>query len=153
MKICTADGITGYVMSQYVQKTPTVAYTGKVSANWVEGLWGSYVIYNNGYWEAGNDWCNTKGYWIMQNNEVKLVTVLQLDGSFRWAKVDPDDSDNVEILEIDESAKTLGGYKKPYLPATYSGYKEHGYPDIFSIADLRARGKTIGAEVRKALGK
>lgn len=156
MKICTADGITGYVLSRYVQYTPTVAYTGRVSANWVEGIWPvgfEISIYNNGYWETGNDWCFAKGYWIMQNNEVKLVTVLQLNDNYQWVKVDTESSENIQILEIDEYAKTLGGVKKSYLPSTYNGYREGGYPGIYSLTELRAHGKSVGAEVRKAMGR
>jgi hypothetical protein len=89
----------------------------------------------------------------MQNNEVKLVTVLQLNDNYQWVKVDAESSENIQILEIDEYAKTLGGSKKLYLPATYSGYREQGYPSIYSLTELRAHGKSVGAEVRKAMGR
>lgn len=155
LKIRTANGITGYVLSRFVQDTPTVAYTGRVSADWVEGIWMSgfpITIYGNGYWETGNDWCFAKGYYIMQNNEVKLVTVLRLNDSYQWVKVSPYDEE-VSILEIDEQRGTLGGNKKYHLPQTFSGPREEGYPSFHSIAELRARAKVVAEEVRKARGK
>ena len=51
-----ASGTIGYVPTKYTQETPTIPYTGKASADWIEGVWSLnrahvLLVYNNGTWE------------------------------------------------------------------------------------------------------
>ena len=48
------NGIVGYVVSKYVQETPTIAYTGTATIDDIAGVYyGSYGMYlwNDGSWE------------------------------------------------------------------------------------------------------
>lgn len=81
MKI-KVGGLVGYVPSRFVQDEPTVAYTGTVSADWLQCAWygtdGIYCIFNNGYWIKNPYWDvedDVYGYYIMENNSVKLIMV------------------------------------------------------------------------------
>lgn len=79
------NGTIGYVPSRFVQDEPTVAYTGTATASDVAGVWnvfGAYNIinvYENGYWMAfGNYFPVAYGYYIMQNNEIKLIAIEEI---------------------------------------------------------------------------
>ena len=114
------NGVVGYVLSKYVIDTPTVPYTGRADVNWVSGIWYingyAYMIYANGTWESGYNNPTSRGYYIMQNNEVKLITVIELDDPYstkwryRGAKYHP--SDSGITLSINQRAGTLGGGQK-----------------------------------------
>lgn len=81
------NGKEAYIPSRFVQDEPTVAYTGNATASEIAGVWnvrGPYNIiniYDNGYWMAfGNYFPLAYGYYIMQNNEVKLIATEKSDG-------------------------------------------------------------------------
>lgn len=95
-------GQVGYVHTNYLQSTPTEAYSGGVSGDWVSGAWsngGSFLyLYNNGTWVQGSGSSPVSyGLFYMQNNEVKLVPIF---GSFS------------QILPINQSQNKLGDYGK-----------------------------------------
>ena len=78
------NGVRGYVPSRFVQDEPTVAYTGSATVNDITGMWyvgffGPLSIYNNGYWSLfGNYFDVAYGYYILQNNEIKLIAVKEI---------------------------------------------------------------------------
>ena len=70
------NGAEGYVPSKYVQNAPTVEYTGDATADWIEGIWGTYVfIFNNGTWASGYDYETSFGTWIMEGKGIKFTPV------------------------------------------------------------------------------
>ena len=78
------NGVRGYVPSRFVQDEPTVACTGSATVNDITGMWragffGPLSIYNNGYWSLfGNYFDVAYGYYILQNNEIKLIAVKEI---------------------------------------------------------------------------
>lgn len=76
------NGVRGFVPSRFVQDEPTVAYTGSATVNDITGMWvymGPLSIYNNGYWSLfGNYFDLAYGYYILQNNEIKLIAVKKI---------------------------------------------------------------------------
>ncbi|MBO7262006.1 MAG: TonB family protein [Alistipes sp.] len=78
------NGVRGYVPSRFVQDEPTVAYTGSATVNDITGMWragffGPLSIYNNGYWALfGNYFYTAYGYYILQNNEIKLIAIKEI---------------------------------------------------------------------------
>ena len=117
------NGIVGYVLSKYVQNTPTVAYTGTATIDDIVGLYyspgghGMYLWYN-GTWESGyNDPVNS-GIYMLQNNEVKLVPAGRVDiNTFEWIDYDDATSEaNSEILPIDIAHHKLGDWERqPFI--------------------------------------
>lgn len=101
------SGTIGYVPTKYIQETPTIAYTGDVSVDWIEGIWksesiaSSLLIYNNGTWERGYDFKQAHGKYILQNNEIKFMTI--------WCA--PEMEFN-EILPINREENRLGDYER-----------------------------------------
>lgn len=80
-------GLVGFVPSKYVRKTPTVAYTGDISVDWLEGMWSSKGgnitnIFNNGTYEHGYDYPTERGKYIMQNKDEIVFTPLWIDPGF-----------------------------------------------------------------------
>lgn len=155
------NGIEGYVVSRYLQRTPTIPYTGRVGVNWIEGCWWQfygYCIFNNGYWEKGYNFAFEKGYYVMQNNEVKLVTVLRLkDGDpwsnkWEWTGARGLPNEKGEIFKINERARTLGGGSKmEFTPLDEEGCDD--YPYIHSLSEFRQYGKSVAKEVNAYMRK
>ena len=75
------NGVRGFVPSRFVQDEPTVAYTGSATVNDITGMWragffGPLSLYDNGYWSLfGNYFDVAYGYYILQNNEIKLIAI------------------------------------------------------------------------------
>jgi ABC-type multidrug transport system fused ATPase/permease subunit len=97
------NGTIGYVPSRFVQDEPTVEYVGSATANDISGIWtvrGPYNVFNiydNGYWMAyGNYFPLAYGYYIMQNNEVKLIAIEKISPNHF------DDNGNLLYLPIRE---------------------------------------------------
>lgn len=152
-------GVTGYVLKQFTQRTPTIAYTGNVSADWIEGVYGYngyiYTIYNNGYWQSGYNFHGQRGYYIMQKNEVKLITEWKLIDADPWAdqwrKVDPNEEGAIMILQIDEQNGTLGGQTENLIWLTESDGID--YPCYENREELKKAGRTLAEWMRqKRLG-
>ena len=78
------NGVRGYVPSRFVQDEPTVAYTGSATVNDITGMWcagffGPLSIYNNGYWALFANYIYVAyGYYILQDNEIKLIAVKEI---------------------------------------------------------------------------
>ena len=117
------NGIVGYVLSKYVQDTPTVAYIGTATLDDIAGLYyspGGYGMYlwYDGTWESGyNDPVNN-GIYILQNNEVKLIPAGYVDiNTFEWIDYDDATSESKsEILPIDLAHHKLGDWKRqPFI--------------------------------------
>ena len=105
-------GLVGYVPSVYVQDTPTVAYNGSATADWIQGAWydntGSYLyIYNNGTYLHGSGSPSSYGLFIMQNNEVKFMPAWPASGGFS------------DTLPIDMAQTRLGNYQKRSTPGDF----------------------------------
>lgn len=135
------SGVVGYVQSKYVQDSPTIAYTGKADANWIEGEWSdeNFIlrVYNNGTFEWGYDYMTCHGKYIMQNNAIKFIPT--------WVEEDLDGFD--ETLEIKMSADMLGEYKRlSFLPenASWEEVEESG---LNKKSDFRKRGKELLGKV------
>ena len=147
-------GITGYVLKRFTQHTPTIAYTGSVSADWIEGVYVFngyiYTIYNNGYWQCGYNFYFRRGYYIMQKNEVKLVKEWELiDGdpwADQWRKVDPNEEGAVMILKIDEQNGTLGGQTEDLIWETEAECIE--FPSYENREELKKDGRALAGWMR-----
>jgi uncharacterized protein YgiM (DUF1202 family) len=158
VKIKVGD-VTGYVLKQFTQRTPTIAYTGNVSADWIEGVYYYngyiYIIYNNGYWQCGYNFHFKRGYYIMQKNEVKLITEWQLiDGDYwadQWRKVDPNEEGAIMILQIDDQNGTLGGQTEDLIWVTEDECID--YPSYKNREELKTDGRALAEWMRqKRLG-
>lgn len=146
--------ITGYVVKRHTQETPTIAYNGNVTADWLQGVWPLdwyiYCIYNNGYWESGYNFTFLRGSYILQNNEIKLVAEWRLKDADPWAdiweKVDPNDPNRVMIFQIDEQMGTINNKSKsPY----YNVDDEcKDYPGFTSLTLLQQSGKRLAEFMR-----
>lgn len=106
-KKINVNGLVGYVPSVYVQDTPTIAYNGTATADWMQGAWynddGAFLfLYNNGTWVHGTNSASSYGVYLMQNNEVKFIPAWRFDYSSEFS----------EILSIDMDKAQLGDYKK-----------------------------------------
>lgn len=123
------DGIVGYVLSKYVQDTPTVAYTGSATIDDIAGVYykdgyGMYLWYD-GTWESGSNnddyyqvdpsllenmgTIYASGQYSLQNNEVNLCPTC-VDG-----RNDPADFIK-QILPIDLAHHKLGEWEKePFI--------------------------------------
>lgn len=150
------NGVVGYVVSRYLQRTPTIPYTGRVGLNWIEGCWwpgSGYCIFNNGYWERGYNSASAMGYYIMQNNEVKLVEVCYRPDAYEdvWVKSNPNDPDNVTIFKINERAGTLGDAHKMEFTPPMEDFDD--YPYIHSLAEFREHGKYVAKQVNTYMSK
>ncbi len=105
-------GVVGYVASKYVQDTPTVAYTGTVDVNWLEGVWAAsgydrIEIFNNGVFRSFPT--AQVGTWILQNNEIKFTLVYSEE-----EEEDEEEDQTVftETLPIKQSPDALGEYRR-----------------------------------------
>ena len=155
------NGIVGYVVSKYVQETPTIAYTGTATIDDIAGVYyGSYGMYlwNDGSWERGYDWPNEWGYYILQNNEVKLIPTGTANGDpdpDNWETYDKATSEaNSEILPIDLAHHKLGEYtRQPFITkqAIEKAKLEYGedweynlygdYPRLMSKEEFKRKGR------------
>lgn len=156
-------GIVGWVPTKYVWHTPTVAYTGYVDIDWVAGAWidsGGYgfVLYSNGYWEYGYNFPVERGYYIMQNNEVKLVGVCTLRDAdtcadkWDWSGAIGSSNDSGLILKIDEITGKLGELEKsPFLTESEGEEYEGGEWTAMSKSQFKSSGKECAAQVQKFL--
>ena len=115
------NGLIGWVPSRYLSSSPTLAYTGTATADWVEGIWSRaggdmLLIYNNGTWEFGDEFASSShGKWLMQNNEIKFIPTWRASGMNGFA----------ETLQIYQSSNKLGDFNRvQYM--TEGGYMEFG---------------------------
>ena len=151
------NGVVGYVVSRYLQHTPTIPYTGRVGLSWIEGVWlcehhSGICIYNNGFWSAGYDYPSAMGYYVMQNNEVKLVTVIELnyDGpKWDWTGAKGLPNEKGGIYKINERAGTLEGLTKNGYCPPY----EHEGEFEYSLATFREEGEYVAKQVRAYMSK
>ena len=117
------NGIVGYVFSQYVQNTPTVAYIGTATIDDIAGLYyapGGYGMYlwDDGTWESGYNDPTEGGKYILQNNEVKLLPAGKMDiNTFEWEDYnDAVTEANSSILPIDLTHHKLGEWERqPFI--------------------------------------
>lgn len=131
------DGIIGYVISKFVQGTPTVAYTGKATIDDIAGIYrkpddyDTYFFYFDGSYRigCGNGYTFETGNYYFQNNELKLVPVSGLyhvdtkrGKQFSDNCVTRDDPNfefeihQIKILAIDIEHKKIGEFaKQPFI--------------------------------------
>lgn len=132
------SGIVGYVASKYLQSTPTVKYTGSVTADWVEGIWidteeekecgeecaGVYYIFSNGYYsgpwyEGGDD--SIFGRWQFQNNELVLYKMKDIYWISSSSCTEKECGDGpAAVLAINASQARLGNLRR--VSWDYDGY-------------------------------
>ena len=146
------NGVVGYVVSRYLQHTPTIPYTGRVGLSWIEGWWETKEmpfwelrIYNNGYWSAWYYRTYYSGYYIMQNNEVKFVTVLHrnANGELEWTGAKGLPNEKGWTLKINARAGKLGECSKiPYDPPELAGMT-----DTPTIPGHREEAKYVAEEI------
>lgn len=145
-----ASGTIGYVPTKYTQETPTIAYTGDVSVDWIEGIWKqggtSLKIYNNGTWEKGYDFEQARGKYILQNNEIKFMTTRSHDEmAFN------------EVLPINREENRLGDYERGdfLTPEEYEEMSEEDGYDYGSVSkeEFRAAGKQLLEEIESQTDK
>jgi hypothetical protein len=146
MKI-DVNGIIGYVVSRYVQNTPTVAYYGSVDVNWLEGVWkdgaGVLEIFNNGTYRWYLELGGQVGTWILQNNEVKF-TLVHEDAGFELGSV------FAQTLPIYESSAKLGDFRKYrfYSSSEVDNYRGVG-SGAYTKTEFRNAGKAVLKEVER----
>ncbi len=147
------NGIVGYVASKYVQGTPTLAYTGSVDVNWLEGVWqgsenSDYAflnIYNNGTYDWYLEVAGQQGTWILQNNEIKFTLVCEDEGFGNGTVF-------TETLPINQAAKKLGDYQRlPLYSEREIDY--HRGPGAYTKAEFRQAGKGNLQLVEAALSR
>lgn len=144
------SGVVGYVPSKYVQEIPTVAYTGKADANWVEGKWGTgdvwsfdnrVEVYNNGayrYWHDSEEACY--GKWILQDNAIKFIPTWVYDG---MPVLDT-------TLEIKMGADMLGEYKRiPFEREFWDEDKDEIVTSDMEVSAFRKYGRELLRRVEK----
>jgi hypothetical protein len=119
------NGVRGYVPSRFVQDEPTVTYYGSATADDITGMWyagffGPLSIYDNGYWSLfGNYFDVAYGYYILQNNEIKLIAVKEIspdhfdaDGNLEYLIVRKEYSIiDINTLTNDNRVEFLTGYE------------------------------------------
>ena len=151
------NGVVGYVVSRYLKRTPTIPYTGRVGLSWIEGLWEStedfdgawYIcLYNNGYFEYHCKACGEKGYYIMQNKEIKIVAVLGYDWDTRKYEWLGANSGGM-ILKIDERSGTLNHEYSSFRKVEFDGdaYADFGYGVPATKSLFRQSGQEVAKEV------
>ncbi len=113
------NGIVGYVLSKFIQDTPTEAIDEGITMDWLEGWWkynefesilifdnGGFMEYNCGFNEGSY---TSKGSFKLQGSSL----VLNIDVDFvRWPE-EPDPK--TKTLTLDPNKKTIVGYKKEPL--------------------------------------
>lgn len=146
------SGQIGYVVSKYVRDTPSVAYTGDITVDWLEGIWhGGYalMIYNNGTWEMGYDYRFVYGTYLLQNkDELVLIPVKKLDPyaddhPFVWIAAEESE---IEIAKINKAEKRLDYSGSHYEKGEYLSRKDevefHDYGDL-TRAEFKSKGKAL----------
>ena len=145
------SGQIGYVVSKYVRDTPSVAYTGDITVDWLEGIWhGGYalMIYNNGTWEMGYDYTFVYGTYILQNkNELVLIPVKKLDPDnhpFVWI---PAEESDIEIAKINKAEKRLDlKYSESFEKGEYLSRRDeeeyYGY-GFLTRSEFKSEGKSL----------
>lgn len=113
------NGIVGYVVSKYVQNTPTEAVNEGIDMKWLEGWWKedgchSLIIFDNGgfmeyscMFNEGN--YTSKGSFMLQGSSIVLNTAVDF---VNWPEA-PDPK--TTTLTLDPVNKTIVGYKKQQL--------------------------------------
>ena len=110
------NGIVGYVLSKYVQDSPTIAVDEGIDMSWLEGWWEnnecqSLLIFDNGgfmeYSCMFNEGSTTKkGSFILQGSSLVLTVIADY---VNW----PDNQfQNGITLSLDPTKKTIVGYQK-----------------------------------------
>lgn len=147
------SGQIGYVVSKYVRDTPSVAYTGDITVDWLEGIWdGGYalMIYNNGTWEMGYDYTFVYGTYILQNkNELVLIPVKKLDPDaanhpFVWI---PAEESDIKIAKINKAEKRLdlknsGSFEKGEYLSIRDEEEYYGY-GFLTRSEFKSEGKSL----------
>lgn len=152
------NGTKGYVPSRFVQDEPTVAYVGSATARDISGVWvirGAYNVYNiydNGYWmEMGNYFPLAYGYYIMQNNEVKLIAVEKFSQDHYPELIylpvrEVHDTVAISSFNSETRVKFLTGYES-------SEELEGIDPFYCTAAKFKADGKSVAERVKRALSR
>lgn len=110
------NGIVGYVLSKYVQDTPTLAVDEGIDMSWLEGWWEdnechSLLVFDNGgfmeYSCMFNEGSTTKkGTFILQGSSLALTVLVDF---VNWPE---NQYTNTIALPLDPVKKTIIGYKK-----------------------------------------
>ena len=134
---------TGWVPVKYIQTAPTLAYTGRVDADWIEGIWGHngtvLMVFNNGTYLSGYDYETSHGVYIMQNNEIRFIPT--------WTEEGLEGFD--EILEIKEHDNMLGDFSRTNYLTQQEKDEEIGGFGCLTKADFKSTGKQLLAQVDK----
>ena len=154
------NGTKGYVPSRFVQDEPTVAYVGSATASDISGVWiiqseyNVYNIYDNGYWMVmSNYFPYAYGYYIMQNNEVKLIAVEQMSDPYG-------DNGNPAYELVREVYDTIPmrSFNSQTRVRFLTGYETEeeleGIPPFYcTAAKFKADGKSAAARVKRVLSR
>ena len=112
------NGIVGYVLSKYVQDTPTEPVDEGIDLRWLEGWWGSdeedgcgciLIFDNGGYMDYSCMFCEgnftDKGSYKLEKTSIVLTPFACLDDIF----------DESKTLSIDPINKKIVGYHKQHF--------------------------------------
>ncbi|MBQ6761822.1 MAG: SH3 domain-containing protein [Bacteroidales bacterium] len=131
----------GWVPVKYIQTAPTLAYTGNVDVNWVEGIWdynGSILmVFDNGTFVWGYDDETSHGVYIMQNNEIRFIPT--------WTEETLAGFD--ETLEINERSNMLGDYSRQHYLSQEDADEGYGGFGCLTRQEFKSFGKRLLAEV------
>ena len=142
-------GQIGYVVSKYVRDTPSVAYTGDITVDWIEGIWVSddgfvLLIFNNGTWERGYDYASVYGKYLLQNkNELVLTPVWELDAvDFSWVSAKDED---IRVVKINKAKKLLEYSGTDYHKDEYVSQKDEEYYEYGCLtkSEFKSKGKEL----------
>lgn len=160
------NGLVGFVPSKYVRTTPTVAYTGEITVDWLEGMWSSqsgYImnIFNNGTYEHGYDYPTERGKYIMQNKDEIVFTPLWiepglLDGSDNADRFKDYTLKITNSIEKEMSILSHDGPGRPYHQISFMTKKElEEYGDeiwsegMMTISTFRSHGRDVLKQIEE----
>lgn len=127
------NGITGYVLSKYINSSPTdtVTISGDISwlyGNWVESYPLLYGIYDNGEYFIYSDSMNEGmifevGTFLLKGNQMILRSNKYFDVDLiKWLE-----KERTTVFTLDEKNKTIGDLKKkPFEPFNNEEYAYEG---------------------------
>lgn len=133
-------GQIGYVHKDHISDSPSKPVTVDVDANWLNGCWSSegytyYLIYSNGrYTEEHQYGTMLHGKWHLEGNEIVCTTVYVTE----YGKSFDLNRGDVERLDINKSARTIGGMRKWNMPAELEEGEDGITKGLFNILKKEA---------------
>lgn len=111
-------------------------------------------VFENGYWERGYDYAFERGYYVMERDSIKFVTVCRLKDADPWADVweyvSPNEERAVQIMSYSEYfANGYGDISRLDEPEeiVYDEYGEYEVVDDYPFCHTREEFANFGRRV------